>query len=71
MSVVATAKVKLTIEVDAHSTWGKGCTTQQVYDQASSGVTATIRKRLAGFPGIRILGEPEVMMVIVPQDKES
>lgn len=65
----ATAKVQVTLEIDAGSSWGKDCTVAQVMDQASreslQRLTATLQ---AAKTRVRIVGEPKVIAVLHSQD---
>jgi hypothetical protein len=59
-----TARVRLTIDVPAGSTWGPECKLGQVFKQAgeetANAVTQALRAR---FHGAKIIGEVEVIAV--------
>ena len=66
--LTTTARVQLTVEVDVAS-WGEGCTTGQVYDQASREATGAVRcliqKSNENATTMRLVGTPKVQMVTV------
>lgn len=77
--VGATARVTVTIEIDADSSWGSGCTIDQIRDQAIESAMGRLRKAIAAtIPNdpeekrprpIRIIGEPTVAAVIVERER--
>jgi len=62
----ATVKVKLQIEVYLHQGWGLGCSIGQVRDQAEKEAKARLSASIQLDPNIKIIGEPEVTMILVP-----
>lgn len=68
--MAATARVRLTIEIDAGSTWGDDCTARQIYDQASKEARHAIDDMILGSNKIgtrcKIVGKPEVDMIVLP-----
>jgi hypothetical protein len=58
MSIQATARILLTIEVTAGS-WGDECSMKQVYDQSARDA----REKLERL-GFRVIGEPRVTAVL-------
>lgn len=65
---VATARVKITVDIRVNGSWGKNCTIGQLVDQASSGAINNLNKALADYD-IRVIGNPEVSMVTHLQPK--
>lgn len=67
--VSASAIVTLTIEVEAYSSWGVGCSIDQINRQASlevvSRVTSALRDGKCGKT--RLLGDPVVRTVITTE----
>ena len=51
----ARAKVSLTLEVDADSTWGPETSLTQVYDQGSRDAVGRLEAAIGKLPGFRIL----------------
>lgn len=68
--MTATARVRLTIEIDAGSTWGDDCTARQVYDQASQEARHAVENMIIGSNKLgtrcKIVGKAEVDMVVLP-----
>ena len=62
----ATAKVKMEVEVFLHQGWGLGVSVGQVRDQASKEAISKLRASIGIDPNIKIVGEPEVTMILVP-----
>jgi len=66
INVLATAKVLVTLEVDAGSHWGGDCATQQVFDQAGRETIQRVMNELRKLgPRVRVVGDPKVTMVVV------
>lgn len=61
---MASARVKLTIEVHVPSSWGKDCKIDQVESQATEEALNIVRRDLGRV--CTIIGEPVVSMIIVP-----
>lgn len=57
-----TARVQVTVEIDAGSTWGEDCPMKQVYDQAGRESVMRLRNILAG--NARVIGEPKVVAIM-------
>lgn len=68
--MLATARVRLTIEIDARSNWGEDCTAKQIYDQASQEARREIDNMILGINKLgtncKLVGKPEVDMVVMP-----
>ncbi|MBS9476193.1 hypothetical protein [Ancylobacter radicis] len=60
---MATARVKLTLDVEVNDTWGPEHTLEQVTTQAAESAVCSIRKGI-GFR-FTLIGEPQVTCVIV------
>lgn len=61
----ATALVRVTIEVDAGSSWGPDCTVGQIRDQAGREAVARIQNALAAAKTpCAIVGRPAVVSVM-------
>ena len=66
--VYTTAKVRVTVEVDA-GPWGQDCTAQQVFDQASREAPQKVMNTLSKLgSGVRLVGKPKVTMVLVREN---
>lgn len=60
------ARVQITIDVDAGSTWGKDCQLDQVYRQAAQESVARIRDVLQkSNVRVTVVGEPKVTAVLI------
>ncbi len=67
----ATAKVQITLEVDAGSSWGPDCTVAQVCDQAGRESLWRLTDILTqGKTRVRIIGEPRVIAVLHGETKD-
>lgn len=71
--VKATARVKVEMEILSGSTWGDTCAISQVQSQAVEGALGFLRQLGDKFPEFRarvkIVGEPEVIAVLVEEKK--
>jgi len=65
----ARAVVELRVEVQLGARWGAACTVQQVLDQAAREAESTVRARLKDVSGVRVVGGPRVVTVVM--DGES
>jgi hypothetical protein len=67
----ATAKIQVTVEVDAGSSWGPDCTVAQVRDQAGRESLLRLKNILSqSKTDIRIVGEPKVIAVMHGETKD-
>lgn len=67
----ATAKVQITIEVDAGSSWGPDCTVSQVHNQAGREAVQRLMNTLAAAKTrCRVIGEPKVITVMHGETRE-
>lgn len=64
--VTASARVEVTIEMDARGTWDTEATVEQVQDQARRSVLQDLATRLPAN-GLKIIGEPRVRVIVVSQ----
>jgi hypothetical protein len=65
----ARARVQLTIELDAGSTWGNDCTVNQIYDQAGrESVNHVERIFHEAKENIVIVGKPKVTAVFAKRE---
>jgi hypothetical protein len=54
-----TARVTLTIEIEADGCWGENCQLKQIFEQAEESALGKLRKAFQNSPKkIRIIGEP-------------
>lgn len=67
---VAIARVQVTLELDAGSSWGNDCTVQQIYDQAGRESINNLEQILlkAGVR-VHIVGEPKVVAVMTERER--
>jgi metal-sulfur cluster biosynthetic enzyme len=65
--VTGHANVTVSLVVNVHSTWGKGCELAQVYRQAAEEALETLHKVISGYQNIRIVGEPDVTAILIPK----
>jgi hypothetical protein len=61
----ATARVQVTVEVDAGSSWGGDCTVEQIHKQAGEQAISLIHRHLNKERGFQIVGQPHVLAVLV------
>jgi hypothetical protein len=67
----ASARVQITVEVDAGSSWGPDCTVAQVRDQAGTEAVRRIINTLAqGKMLATVIGAPKVLAVMHGETKE-
>lgn len=66
MKAKAHATVRIELELDDVSGWGKDCTIGQVYDQAAHAALCKLNE-LVTKHGARIIGNPQVTAVLVPE----
>jgi hypothetical protein len=65
--VTATATATVTVEISGLSSWGTGCSVEQVHRQASEEAIGFLRNLAAGDRGehrLRIIGQPEIKTII-------
>jgi len=63
---IASARVTVTLQVDADGTWGDDCTLKQMHDQAGENAVQQVRFMLQehrGHAGMVIVGEPSVELI--------
>ena len=65
-TVLAPAKVTVTIEVPVGGSWGEKCDLAQVYDQAIEEALGWVERHIYRDGG-RIVGKPSVIAVLVPR----
>lgn len=68
--IVATARVRVVLEIPLNDTWGNDCTVAQVQKQARDGVRGLLasHKLSINSPELHraeVIGEPEVIAVLV------
>lgn len=63
----ATARVKVTLEIELTQPWNDDCTIQQVYDHARKQAEETLRTKMSDV-GFRVL-ESDVLVVLYPERK--
>lgn len=61
----ATARVLITIEVTPSDCWGADCAFDQLRKQAADVAINLVRRVIEGNTRCRIVGEPEVVAVLV------
>lgn len=63
---LASARVKLEVEVTVGSAWGEDCSIKQVYDQAAREAIGKLEHacQKSETHGIRIVGEPQIVAVL-------
>lgn len=70
-TITASARVQVTVEIDAGQPWGGNCSVDQVYSQAKESALQRLTQALK--PGehgiIRIVGEPRVLGVFTEPQK--
>lgn len=70
---MATAKVRVTLEIDVGSSWGNECKLDQIFDQASKEALGLLNHMIAEYKDeylinrIKLVGKPEVDAIIVPK----
>ena len=67
MKFSATAKIQMTVEMPAGSSWGKHCTLDQINDQAGRETITKLKALLAGKA--TIVGEPTVLIVTAQRNE--
>ena len=66
--VNATAKVRVTVEVDT-GPWCQDCTAQQIFDQAGREAPQKVINALNKLgSGMRLIGKPKVTMVLMREE---
>lgn len=63
----ATARVRVTLEIDGGGPWGPECSVDQVHRQAAEHALSWVR-RLPHGPA-RVVGDPVVLMVTVEEER--
>lgn len=61
---MATARVKVTLEVEVRSSWGNECKLEQIEKQATEDALGALRNGLRDR--FTIIGAPEVICILVP-----
>lgn len=69
MSVTATARMKVVIEVDAQGSWGDKCQLDQVNSQAKEAVMGMLNRIARDNPGFRIIGTPIESSIMLTERK--
>ena len=66
MKISAYAKVTVTLEITADSSWGAECKMDQIHDQASVDVIGQLNRLMGSgnLRGARIIGTPKVLAVL-------
>jgi hypothetical protein len=59
----ASARVTITVEMPSGSTWGPGCSVEQIHKQAGEEVKNYVSRTLLERGG-RIIGAPKVRLVV-------
>lgn len=62
MRTSGTARVRITLDIAAGSSWGDECTIQQVHEQAKRETVARIRTALQKTDFV-LVGEPEITVI--------
>ena len=65
----ATARATVTVEFSLSDTWGDKCTVEQVIKQGRDSARGAMRNLLQNHPGIRMVGEPEIVAVLVTEPR--
>lgn len=69
----ATARVTLTIEVEAGQAWGTECTVEQIHKQAKEAVLGKLRNGIGVAKqeqrGYKIIGDPKVTAVLTHEER--
>ena len=64
--IKANARVKVLLEVSLSDSWDMDCQLNQVYKQAKDSAINIVSQKIAGGnKNIRIIGEPEIVAVLV------
>jgi hypothetical protein len=65
----ASARVQITVEVDAGAPWGDECTVGQLYAQAAEAGRNNLLNALKAGAGasMRIVGEPKIIGIITEE----
>ena len=63
--VSASARVTVTVEIMATSTWGEDCPLSQIRKQAAEEIVARIKR---GAPDVKVIGNPQVVAVLVERE---
>ena len=64
----ATARIKLTLEIDVRSMWGGDCQVSQVWEQAKKETLAMLDEKLnkaISLGSVRVIGEPKIIAILV------
>ncbi len=70
MSMLATAKAKLTIEINSLGSWSSDCRIDQITSQASEAALGVIRKMQEKVNHqIQVVGEPVITTVVIMEEK--
>jgi len=66
MKISAYAKVTVTLEIPAGSSWGPECKMDQIHNQASEEVVEGLNKLIYGghLRGAKIIGTPKVVAIM-------
>jgi hypothetical protein len=68
MRIKAKARLRVTIDVDADSTWGDKTTINQVYEQARSDVEGFLRNNPQLNQRVRLFRVDEIVSVITAEE---
>lgn len=61
--VTAFAEVEIVLRIQSGSTWGSGCTLDQIHSQAIDGALGKLRKATNGARDFKLIGTPKVIRV--------
>ena len=64
--VTTVARVTVTIEISLTQPWGSDCPLDQVWKQARDQAVGIV-ERLRGNASFRIVGDPQVVAVLIPE----
>lgn len=64
--VSTVARVTVTIEISLTQPWGSDCALDQVWKQARDQAVGIV-ERMRGNAGFRIVGDPQVVAVLIPE----
>ncbi len=62
----ATARIQITLEVDADSPWGPECSVSQVYKQAAESALTKLHNGLK-IQSYRVIGTPKIIGIITEE----
>lgn len=65
--VTVTARVRVVLDIPLAQPWGNAAPLQDVWKQARENAVAIVHRQFEGHYGARIIGDPEVTAVFVPE----